>query len=117
MGAKVDLIGDAVQEYVNTSPLPPPLPPQNNAIAANILDLNKATEEELALLPGIGAILAKKAIALRNSMGRFHSVDDFIQDLNLSPYIAERLRAKCTVGLAGDSSPAQSKYGGRVIDY
>lgn len=44
-----------------------------------IVDINLCTEQELSLIPGIGIILAKKAIHIRNEKGCFDSVDEFIE--------------------------------------
>jgi competence protein ComEA len=40
------------------------------------LDLNSASEEELALLPGVGRDLARRLVAARSELGRFSSWDD-----------------------------------------
>lgn len=41
-----------------------------------VLDLNRATAEELEALPGIGAVLAQRVIAFRESAGRFQTIED-----------------------------------------
>ena len=46
-------------------------------------DINLCTEQELSLIPGIGIILAKKAIKIRDEKGGFQSVDEFIQDVGI----------------------------------
>ena len=43
------------------------------------LDLNTATEEELAELPGIGAELAKRIAAYREEHGGFSSVEEIME--------------------------------------
>lgn len=40
------------------------------------LDLNSATEEELAGLPGVGRSLARKLVEARQAQGRFSNWDD-----------------------------------------
>ena len=40
------------------------------------LDLNRATAEQLQLLPGIGPVLAQRVIEQRATHGPFHTVDD-----------------------------------------
>lgn len=40
------------------------------------LDLNVASEEELALLPGVGRDLARRLVTAREEQGRFTSWDD-----------------------------------------
>lgn len=39
------------------------------------LDLNTASEEELALLPGVGASLARRLVSERKALGRYHDWD------------------------------------------
>ncbi len=43
------------------------------------IDLNDASEEELWLVPGIGKKIAAQIVQLRQTMGRFQSLDDLQQ--------------------------------------
>lgn len=47
----------------------------DNAVP-RLVDLNSATVDELESLPGIGAVLAQRVIAYRQSVGRFLAVED-----------------------------------------
>lgn len=40
------------------------------------IDLNRATPRELALLPGVGPVLAKRIAENRDRLGRFSTVED-----------------------------------------
>ena len=42
----------------------------------NLLNINKATEQELQSLPGIGPSLASRIIEYRNNNGKFSTVED-----------------------------------------
>ena len=55
-------------------------PSSQESSKTHILDINSCTEEELAELPGVGLILAKKTIKIRNEKGNFTSVDEFIEN-------------------------------------
>lgn len=79
------------------------------------LDLNGATERELASLPGVGPVLAKRAVAERAQRGGFGSVDELGQILSLKPHVVERLRPLLTVG----HRPAKggAARAGRLIDF
>jgi competence ComEA-like helix-hairpin-helix protein len=54
------------------------------------LNVNRAGEEELDLLPGIGPKLAGRILEVRESMGRFSSPDELLQ----VPGIGERILQK-----------------------
>ena len=43
------------------------------------LDINKATEEELLLINGIGEVTAKKILNLRNKLGRFRDIEQLTE--------------------------------------
>ena len=52
-----------------------------NSPDITLLNINKATEQELQNLPGIGPSLASKIIEYRNKNGKFSSVED-IKNVN-----------------------------------
>lgn len=86
------------------------------------VDVNRAPESELAGLPGVGLILAKKAVQYREANRGFRTVDEFFQVLGLKPHVAERLRPLVTVGPTSPGSPpsppaSPSSGGGRVVDF
>lgn len=78
------------------------------------IDLNKATELELAGLPGVGPILAKKAIMERERIGGFRALEDFTQLLNLKPHNVEKIRPLVVVG---PPQFAAQKRSGRMVDF
>src|SRR4051812_40096393 len=59
---------------------PPPsaesAPPSREADAGAVVDLNRASAEELRTLPGIGPSLAARVVAWRTEHGPFRSVDE-----------------------------------------
>ena len=68
-------------------PVPTPEPPTGRlssesatrpGAADSQLDLNQATEIELVGVRGIGPVLAKRIIAMRDQRGRFRRVEDLI---------------------------------------
>ncbi len=78
------------------------------------VDVNKDSEEKIASLPGIGAILAKKAIKIRESTGGFVSADDFCSSLELKPHIAENIKSLiiCT-----SKKPKDDENSRRIVDF
>jgi hypothetical protein len=78
-----------------------------------VLDINTASEAQLAALPGVGVVLAKRAIAERERTGAFPSVDAFAEVLELRPHILERLRPRLRAG----DRPTPPAPRGRVVDF
>jgi competence protein ComEA len=60
------------------------------------LDLNRATEQELDLLPGIGPSRARKIVAYRALHGPFRSVADLAQVPGFPDALVERLEPLLT---------------------
>ncbi len=57
-----------------------------------MLDLNRASQAELRLLPGLGDTLSQRVIEHRQRVGTFRSVDDLRQVPGIGPKTLERLR-------------------------
>ena len=78
---------------------------QNRVVSANVgrpdngtlLDLNRATADELEALPGIGAVLAQRVVAFRESEGRFRTVDDLRGVKGIGAKKFDRLKSLITV--------------------
>ena len=64
-------------------PLPEPGPP---------LDLNRASQADLMRLPGIGPVLARRILEIRETVGRFGAVEDLGAVRGLGRAKLERLR-------------------------
>lgn len=79
------------------------------------IDLNNSSEQELASLPGIGVIVAKRAVDLRESGGGFRSVEDFGEALNLKPHVVERI--KPLVSISPAQQPRRSDSSDRMVDF
>lgn len=63
-----------------------------------IVDLNRATEEDLRRLPGIGATRAKRILELRSRLGRFKTVDDLARIKGFGKTMLKRLRPLARAG-------------------
>lgn len=57
-----------------------------------VVDLNRASEDDLRRLPGIGPVRARAILALRARMGRFKSADDLARIKGLGRATLRRLR-------------------------
>lgn len=62
-----------------------------------VVDLNRATAQELESLPGIGAVLAERVIAYRQSVGRFRTVEDLREVAGIGAKKFDRLKPLVTV--------------------
>ncbi|MFC1582017.1 ComEA family DNA-binding protein [Planctomycetota bacterium] len=56
------------------------------------LNLNRASVEELCLLPGIGVVRARQIVKYRRHQGRFHAVDELKNIPGIGDKTIERLR-------------------------
>lgn len=68
------------------------------AIAGMTLDLNSASEGELALLPRIGPGLAKRIVEYRSEHGPFESVEELSEVPGMGERATEALRPYLRVG-------------------
>lgn len=76
-------------------------PPESEAARAlregRPVDLNRASEDDLRLLPRIGPALASRIAASRRQEGPFRSVDDLRRVRGIGPRTLDRLRPLLTV--------------------
>lgn len=73
--------------------------PEGTAPAADRspVDLNSATQHELARLPGVGPSLAVRIVERRESVGAFASVEELRRVKGIGPAKLERLRQLVTI--------------------
>lgn len=64
------------------------------------LDINHASAGELESLPGIGTVLAQRVIAFRESVGRFHTIEDLRSVKGIGAKKFERLKSFVMVSAA-----------------
>jgi competence protein ComEA len=62
-----------------------------------LVDLNRATQDELESLPGIGAVLAQRVIAYRQTVGRFLAVEDLREVKGIGSKTFDRIKPLVTV--------------------
>jgi competence ComEA-like helix-hairpin-helix protein len=77
------------------------------------IDINTASETELAAIPTIGIILAKKVVIKRQELGSFQSFEQFSQIMGLNEHTIERLRDQVYFSQVQN----QKMKTGRMIDY
>lgn len=91
---------------------------QSIAAPQEKVNLNTCDEATLLTLPGIGAVCAKKALALRAREGGFSSVSDFCERLSIAPHFAKQLQALATAENASAGPPQNEPFAedGRLLD-
>ena len=68
------------------------------ASETDMLDINKASEEEFANLPGLTVVDAKRAINARENNGKFNTKDEFYAAINIKPHILVKIDDLIVVG-------------------
>lgn len=124
---KVNVTETIKSDHVDkVSPVPPVTPKvetmpkteiREEAVRSEVklLDINTCSELELSELPGMGLILAKKAVNLRNSKNGFESVGEFIQEVGIKPHFVERLKSMiCCTPVKTEET---IKTSGRMVDF
>ena len=62
------------------------------------LDINKATAQELMMLPGIGEVIAQRIVAYRETNGPFQALEDLLNVEDIGPTRLERIYDYITIG-------------------
>ncbi len=65
---------------------------------AALININTATVEELAKLPGVGEVIAQRIVNHREKSGKFRKVDELLVIRGISKKKLEKLRPLITVG-------------------
>ena len=78
-------------------PAPPGRPRPHRTSPASVVDINRATVDELVVLPGIGPALAARIVDARGEQ-MFARVEDLVRVRGIGPATLERLRYLVTSG-------------------
>lgn len=88
---------------------------KKNSSQIHQLDINTCTEQELSLVPGIGIILAKKAIAIRQERNKYQSVDEFISLVGIREYNISNIK-QYLICKESDNEEVNKVRKGRKVD-
>jgi competence protein ComEA len=99
---------------VNPSPVPsladqPSTVPAPKRSPQGLLDLNRATSQDLDALPGVGPKLAERIMEYRESVGVFHTLEELRAVKGIGKKTFERIRPLVTVSLDTGLSDRRKK--------
>ena len=77
--------------------------------AADKLDLNQATVEELDTLPGVGPAIARRIVAFREKNGAFKRIEDLMNVRGIGEKTFLRLRDRIMVQSPSSAPKEQAK--------
>ena len=63
-----------------------------------LLNINRATVEDFAALPGVGPVLAARIVEWRDSRGMFRTLDDLLKVPGFGPSLLAKTRNRLAVG-------------------
>ncbi len=84
------------------------------------VNVNFADAAEIALLPGINIVAAKKIVEYRDTNGLFKSFDEFFNESGLKDHFKDKIRSLVVVSDKQPSSPKKDDgddYSGRIVDF
>lgn len=70
-----------------------------------LVDVNKATEQQLRRLPRIGPVLARRIVEHRERIGRFERIEQLEDVSGIGPALFEQIRPRVIVGADGNGLP------------
>lgn len=82
----------------------------------NKIDINNDGADEIAILPGINIIMAKKIVEYRAANGLFKNADDFIKIANVKEHFIPKIKSMIIVGKPKKIDNGGDDDQGRVVD-
>ncbi len=97
-GTEVRLSGGEPGAVLETTCGTAPLPEGVRYLLGMRMDINRADPQELALLPGIGEVMAGRIVEERNRRDGFSSREDLLRVSGIGPKRLERIEPHVTFG-------------------
>lgn len=88
--------------YFNMAASSKPVP----KVLGEPLDLNRATAEELEILPGIGPSLAERIVHYRQNTGGFKKVEELLKVPGIGPKKLAGMKSKIEIDVSEGVSPS-----------
>lgn len=82
----------------------------------NKIDINNDGADEIAILPGINIVMAKKIVEYRAANGLFKNADDFIKIANVKEHFIPKIKSMIIVGKPKKIDNGGDDDQGRVVD-
>ncbi len=82
---------------------------------ASLIDINSASASQIASLPGINIVIAKKIVEFRNKNGEFKSEDEFLEIAQVKEIFIPKIRKKIQI-LKPKTTKKQKPNKGRIVD-
>ena len=80
------------------------------------IDVNTAVAGELAILPGINIVGAKKIVEYRDINGIFSSEEEFLKATNIKEHFVPKIRSMIIIGKPVEKTDDEDFDQGRIID-
>lgn len=84
---------------------------------SNKIDINFATASEIAILPGINIVGAKKIVEHRDLNGLFKSDEEFFAVANVKDHFVQKIKPMIIVGKQIEKSDDEEHTDGRIVDF
>ena len=84
---------------------------------SNKIDINFATASEIAILPGINIVGAKKIVEHRDLNGLFKSEEDFFAVANVKEHFIQKIRPMIVIGKPSEKIDEDDYSEGRIVDF
>lgn len=88
----------ALTPYTPSESAPTDAPSPREETTLPMININKASKDDLALLPGIGTVLAERIVAYRTANGPFQSIGDLLAVEGIGEKKLEAIRKHITIG-------------------
>jgi len=82
---------------------------RSHAFSRGVLDLNRASAADLASLPGVGAVLAQRVIAFRQSVGGFQTIEELREVKGIGAKKFDQIKPLVTVAARGSKGEADKQ--------
>lgn len=104
---------DIQHEFTQSQKEPTTTVPKNNSP----IDINSCTVEDIANLPGVSLILAKKAVNYRQENNGFKSIDEFYGVVGLKPHFIAQVEGSIVCNtMTRTEKPTNGSQAGRQLD-